>query len=213
MSLRPLGYECTEGRSNTRRRPLHPRQAEPRYPHAMATPVGTKLDRGLTGGLSATFTPGPAGQLADAKFRRTLDHLAAAETFPGPLETLRLSSSAPGSSRGVPRYPQVWRCRRLDAFPASTTRREKTMNNIQQWFRREGLTRPRHSRLLAGVVAGLGRRIGIDPWPARLLFVLLALALHGGLILPYVILWILMPLDETQSATVWPPEPPVSPTR
>jgi phage shock protein C len=114
---------------------------------------------------------------------------------------------------GHPRYPQVPRCRRLEAFPASTTREEKTMNNIQQWFRREGLTRPRHSRLLAGVVAGLGRRVGIDPWPARLLFVLLALALHGGLILLYVTLWILMPLDQTQPATVWPPEPPVSPTR
>jgi phage shock protein PspC (stress-responsive transcriptional regulator) len=87
------------------------------------------------------------------------------------------------------------------------------MNNIQQWFRREGLTRPRHNRLLAGVVAGLGRRVGIDPWPARLLFVLLALALHGGLILLYVILWILMSQDETESATVWPPEPPVSSTR
>ena len=84
------------------------------------------------------------------------------------------------------------------------------MNDIQQWFRREGLTRSRHSRLLGGVVAGLGRRIGIDPWPARLLFVLLALALHGGLILPYVILWILMPLDETAPATA---RPPVSPAR
>ncbi len=87
------------------------------------------------------------------------------------------------------------------------------MNDIHDWVRREGLTRPRHSRLLAGVVAGLGRRIGIDPWPARLLVVLLACILHGGLILPYVILWILMPLDETSPATVWPPEPPVSPSR
>ena len=87
------------------------------------------------------------------------------------------------------------------------------MNDIHKWFRREGLTRPRHSRHLAGVVAGLGRRIGIDPWPARLLFVLLALALHGCLIPLYVILWILMPVDETGQATVWPPEPPVSPTR
>ncbi len=87
------------------------------------------------------------------------------------------------------------------------------MNDIHQWFRREGLTRPRHSRLLAGVVAGLGRRIGIDPWPARLLFVLLALALHGCLIPLYVILWILMPVDETEAATTWPSEPPVSPTR
>jgi phage shock protein C len=87
------------------------------------------------------------------------------------------------------------------------------MNDIHEWFRREGFTRSRHSRLLAGVVAGLGRRIGIDPWPARLLFALLALALHGGPILLYVILWILMPLDETEPTTVWPPEPPASPTR
>ena len=87
------------------------------------------------------------------------------------------------------------------------------MNDIHDWFRREGLTRPRQSRLLAGVVAGVGRRIGIDPWPARLLVVLLAVVLHACLILPYVILWILMPLDETSPATVWPPEPPVSPSR
>jgi len=86
------------------------------------------------------------------------------------------------------------------------------MNDIHDWFRREGLTRPRDSRLLAGVVAGLGRRIGIDPWPARLLVLLLGIVLHAGLILPYVILWILMPVDETAPATVWPPEPPVSPT-
>ena len=85
------------------------------------------------------------------------------------------------------------------------------MNDIQHWFRREGLTRPRNGRLLAGVIAGLGRRVGIDPWPARLLVVLLAVILHAGLILPYVILWILMPVEETSAATVWPPEPPVAP--
>jgi phage shock protein C len=87
------------------------------------------------------------------------------------------------------------------------------MNDIHDWFHRQGLTRPRDSRLLAGVVAGLGRRIGIDPWPARLLVVLLAIILHIGLILPYVLLWILMPLDETAPATVWSSEPPVSPSR
>jgi phage shock protein C len=85
------------------------------------------------------------------------------------------------------------------------------MNDIHHWFRREGLTRSQNGRLLGGVVAGLGRRIGIDPWPARLLVVLLAIVLHLGLILPYVILWILMPVEETSPATVWPPEPPVTP--
>ena len=88
------------------------------------------------------------------------------------------------------------------------------MNNVHESFRRQGLTRPHDSRVLAGVCAGLGRRIGIDPWPARLLFVLLGLlVLHGGLLLLYVILWILMPEDETAPAAVWPSEPPVSPSR
>jgi phage shock protein C len=88
------------------------------------------------------------------------------------------------------------------------------MNTVHESFRRYGLTRPRDSRLLAGVCAGLGRRVGIDPWPARLLFVLLALlVLHGGVILLYVILWILMPADETAPSSVWPTEPPVSPSR
>jgi phage shock protein C len=89
------------------------------------------------------------------------------------------------------------------------------MTTVHESFRRQGLTRPRDSRVLAGVCAGLARRIGIDPWPARLLFVLLSLLLlHGGVILLYVILWILMPADETatSTATVWPPEPPVSPS-
>jgi phage shock protein C len=87
------------------------------------------------------------------------------------------------------------------------------MNTIHESFRRQGLTRPRDTRLLAGVCAGLARRIGIDPWPARILFVLLALVTHASLVLVYVILWILMPADETSPATVWPPEPPVSPSR
>ena len=87
------------------------------------------------------------------------------------------------------------------------------MNDIQQAFGRQGLIRPREGRVLGGVCAGLGRRFGIDPWPARLLVVLLAVILHAGLILPYVILWILMPLDETAPATAWPSEPPVYPSR
>jgi phage shock protein PspC (stress-responsive transcriptional regulator) len=88
------------------------------------------------------------------------------------------------------------------------------MNNLHESFRRHGLTRPRDGRVLAGVCAGLARRAGIDPWPARLLFVLMALlVLHGGLLLLYVILWILMPEDETAPAAVWPSEPPVSPSR
>jgi phage shock protein PspC (stress-responsive transcriptional regulator) len=71
------------------------------------------------------------------------------------------------------------------------------MNSIHENFQNQGLVRPREARLLAGVVAGLGRRFGIDPWPARLLFVLVLLLIPGSQILIYPILWILMPAEKT----------------
>jgi phage shock protein PspC (stress-responsive transcriptional regulator) len=86
------------------------------------------------------------------------------------------------------------------------------MNTVHDWFRRQGLVRPRHDRVLAGVCAGLGRRVGIDPWPARLLFLLLILALHGSVILAYVILWILMPAEESAAETMGAEPPSVYPT-
>lgn len=69
------------------------------------------------------------------------------------------------------------------------------MNEIHARFADQGLVRPRQGRLLAGVVAGLGRRLGIDPWPARLLFVLILLIVPGSQILIYPLLWILMPRE------------------
>ena len=57
------------------------------------------------------------------------------------------------------------------------------MNEIHARFAQEGLVRPREGRVLAGVVAGLGRRFGIDPWPARLLFILILLVIPGSQIL------------------------------
>ena len=69
------------------------------------------------------------------------------------------------------------------------------MTDIHQTFAQQGLVRPREDRVLGGVCAGLGRRFGIDPWPARLLFVLVLMVLPGSQILAYPILWILMP-DE-----------------
>jgi phage shock protein C len=85
------------------------------------------------------------------------------------------------------------------------------MNEIHQRFRQQGLVRPRDSRVLAGVCAGLGRRFGIDPWPARLLFVLALIVLHVSVILAYVVLWILMPTEET--AMEGYREPPVFPAQ
>ena len=69
------------------------------------------------------------------------------------------------------------------------------METIHDAFRREGLVRVRDGRVLGGVIAGLGRRIGLDPWPARLLFVILLMLIPGSQLLIYPILWILMP-DE-----------------
>ena len=81
------------------------------------------------------------------------------------------------------------------------------MNDIHQSFRQQGLVRPTDGRLLAGVVAGLGRRFGIAPWPARLLFVLILMVIPGSRILIYPILWILMPAEQRTEpqATALPP--------
>lgn len=80
------------------------------------------------------------------------------------------------------------------------------MNDIHARLAAEGLVRPRDGRVLAGVVAGLGRRFGIDPWPARLLFVLLLMVIPGSQLLIYPVLWILMP-KEGPAVAVAPPFP------
>jgi phage shock protein PspC (stress-responsive transcriptional regulator) len=74
------------------------------------------------------------------------------------------------------------------------------MNEIHQSFARQGLARPRDGRVLAGVCAGLGRRFGLSPWVARLLFVALLMVVPGSQILVYPILWVLMPTEETSGA-------------
>lgn len=81
------------------------------------------------------------------------------------------------------------------------------MNEIHARFADQGLVRPRQGRLLAGVVAGLGRRLGIDPWPARLLFVLILLVIPGSQLLIYPLLWILMPKEGWAPSTPTPPAP------
>ena len=47
------------------------------------------------------------------------------------------------------------------------------MNDIHQSFAHQGLVRPQEGRVLGGVLAGLGRRFGLTPWTARLLFIVL----------------------------------------
>jgi phage shock protein C len=71
------------------------------------------------------------------------------------------------------------------------------MSDIHQSFANQGLMRPRDGRVLGGVCAGLGRRFGLTPWVARLLFVLVLMAVPGSQFLIYPILWILMPTEDT----------------
>jgi phage shock protein PspC (stress-responsive transcriptional regulator) len=68
--------------------------------------------------------------------------------------------------------------------------------NVQESFARQGLYRPLHNRVLGGVCAGLGRRFGIAPWPARLLFLLVLMVLPGSQFIVYPVLWILMPTER-----------------
>ena len=58
------------------------------------------------------------------------------------------------------------------------------------------LMRSNDGRMIAGVCAGLGRYFDMDPTIIRVIFVLLALFAAGGVLL-YLILWLIMPLDET----------------
>ncbi|MBT8228474.1 MAG: PspC domain-containing protein [Dactylosporangium sp.] len=67
------------------------------------------------------------------------------------------------------------------------------MTTIYDTCRSHGLVRPREGRILGGVCAGLGERFGLEPWIARLLFVLILFVIPGSQILIYPILWIVMP--------------------
>ncbi len=71
-----------------------------------------------------------------------------------------------------------------------------SMNDIKSSFAQQGLIRPRDGRVLGGVCAGLGRRFGLDPWAARLLFVIALLVIPGSQILIYPVLWVLMPSEQ-----------------
>ena len=59
------------------------------------------------------------------------------------------------------------------------------------------LTRSKSNRMIAGVCAGLGEYLGIDPTVVRLIFVLAFFGLHGGLLLAYLIMAIVVP-EQTQ---------------
>lgn len=64
---------------------------------------------------------------------------------------------------------------------------------------RKRLVRPRDNRWIGGVCAGLGRRFGMAPNMVRLIFVLSCL-LPGPQFLIYLMLWIIMPNEDSPRA-------------
>lgn len=70
------------------------------------------------------------------------------------------------------------------------------MDDIRATFSRNGLVRPADQRVLAGVMAGVGRRIGLQPWTARVVLTLLLLVVPGSQLLLYPVLWLLMPSEQ-----------------
>ncbi|OEU85365.1 PspC domain-containing protein [Streptomyces abyssalis] len=61
------------------------------------------------------------------------------------------------------------------------------------------LARPRESRMIGGVCAGLARRFGMKPGTMRLIFVVSCL-LPGPQFLLYLALWILLPNGNERTA-------------
>lgn len=78
------------------------------------------------------------------------------------------------------------------------------MTAIRSTFAQQGLIRPRDSRILGGVCAGVGQRFGLTPWVSRLLFVLLLMVVPGSQLLIYPVLWILMPAEEDVAVAASP---------
>lgn len=70
------------------------------------------------------------------------------------------------------------------------------MTKIQSTFAHHGFIRSSRDGLLGGVCAGVGRRFGLTPWTARVLFMLLLLV-PGSQLLVYPVLWLLMPAEES----------------
>ena len=83
---------------------------------------------------------------------------------------------------------------------------ENTTPTITSGSRAGRLTRSTTDKIVAGVCGGLARHFSIDPALVRLAFVVFAF--FGGASIPvYVVLWIVMPIDDGSAVA------PVSGTR
>ena len=67
---------------------------------------------------------------------------------------------------------------------------------MREWFRRQGLVRPRRGRLIGGVCRGLAEKLGTKTWLVRLLAVA-SIILPGPQFVAYLLLWLLMPPETS----------------
>ena len=74
------------------------------------------------------------------------------------------------------------------------------MEKIRTSFARQGLVRSSDRAILAGVCAGVGRRLGLGPWMTRLLFLVTLVVVPGSQFLVYPVLWFLMPSEDSIEA-------------
>jgi phage shock protein C len=70
------------------------------------------------------------------------------------------------------------------------------------------LYRSASDKWVGGVLGGLGRYLGIDPVILRLAFVVSMLAGWGGVVVAYIIMAIVVPLEPTGGSATAPPAPP-----
>ncbi|HZY82193.1 MAG TPA: PspC domain-containing protein [Cyclobacteriaceae bacterium] len=67
----------------------------------------------------------------------------------------------------------------------------------QSTISQKKLFRDNRRKILGGVASGLAHYFSVDPvWP-RLILVLLAFATYGGLVVAYIILWVIIPASDT----------------
>ena len=64
------------------------------------------------------------------------------------------------------------------------------------------LYRSRDNRMIAGVAAGIGNYLNVDPTLVRIVFVLLAFANGIGILL-YLILWLIVPEEPVIGRAGW----------
>src|SRR4051794_16315508 len=70
------------------------------------------------------------------------------------------------------------------------------------------LRRTRDDRMVAGICAGFGRYLNLDPVAARVIFVALAVVTGGTAVLAYLLAWLIMPEEPVTTWTT--PAPPAA---